>query len=119
VPAREGSFTRTLVPNSTLLFRYSALSFNGHRIHYDADYCREVEGYPDLVIHGPLLATLLANFAEETSGRPLRRFSYRALRPALLGDAISLHADVLDTGIALHATLGDGTPCMRAEAGVD
>lgn len=117
-PEADAPFTRTLVPTSTLLFRYSALCFNGHRIHYDADYCREVEGYPNLVIHGPLLATLLANFAEETGGKPLREFSYRALRPALLGDAITLHADVLGARIALFATLGDGAPCMRAEARV-
>ena len=56
-------FEKRVTPTSTTLFRYSALTFNGHRIHYDQDYCREVEGYANLVIHGPLVATLLAGFA--------------------------------------------------------
>ena len=55
-----GEVRRTVEPDTTLLFRYSALTFNGHRIHYDLDYCRRVEGYANLVIHGPLVATLLA-----------------------------------------------------------
>jgi 3-methylfumaryl-CoA hydratase len=59
------------VPDSVLLFRYSALTFNGHRIHYDQDYARKVEGYPDLVVHGPLIATLLLRAAAE-AGRPAR-----------------------------------------------
>jgi acyl dehydratase len=52
------------VPTSTQLFRYSALTFNGHRIHYDLDYCRNVEGYDHLVVHGPLSATLLAELGQ-------------------------------------------------------
>ena len=56
------------LPTSTTLFRYSALTFNGHRIHYDADYCREVESYASQVIHGPLNATLLAGYAERIAG---------------------------------------------------
>jgi 3-methylfumaryl-CoA hydratase len=108
--------TRTFVPTSTTLFRYSALTFNGHRIHYDADYCRDVEGYPSLVVHGPLVATLLANAAEELGGRRLGGFDYRALAPAFLGDTITLGA-TLDAGrIELVATLHDGRACMRAEA---
>lgn len=99
-----------------LLFRYSALTFNGHRIHYDADYCREVEGYRNLVIHGPLIATLLAGYAEEVSRNRLAGFAYRALSPAVAGDSITLNARLTDTGVALHATLGNGTVCMQAEA---
>ena len=86
--ARTGSarwpVQKPFTPDSTTLFRYSALTFNGHRIHYDVDYCREVEGYDNLVVHGPLSATLLAGFAEEASGKVLHRFSYRGLRPASL-----------------------------------
>ena len=67
------------------LFRYSAITFNGHRIHYDANYCRE-EGYPGLVVHGPLLATRLACLAAEHLGT-LKSFSYRATAPLFLGDA--------------------------------
>ena len=66
------------------LFRYSAITFNGHRIHYDVNYCRE-EGYPGLVVHGPLLATRLACLAAEHLGS-LKSFSYRATAPLFLGD---------------------------------
>jgi len=109
-------FSRTYTPTSTTLFRYSALTFNGHRIHYDADYCRETEGYRNLVIHGPLNATMVACYAEEISGKRLREFSYRGLSPALLGDSITINADVRDDRVTLCATLDNGTACMRAEA---
>ena len=67
--------------SSTLLFRYSALTFNGHRIHYDLDYARDVEGYDGLVVHGPLLAQHLMLMAEERA--PVRRFSFRASAPLM------------------------------------
>lgn len=120
-PAAEAPsrFTTTYTPNSAMLFRYSALTFNGHRIHYDVDYCRETEGYKNLVIHGPLNATMLAGYAGEVSGRRLREFSYRGLSPALLGNSITIHADVQDDCVTLYATLDDGTVCMKAEAFTD
>ena len=109
-------FTKTFTPTSTTLFRYSALTFNGHRIHYDLDYCRNVEGYANLVIHGPLNATLLAGFAEEASGRRVRQFNYRGLAPALLGETITLGATIDGDRVALAATLGNGVRSMEAEA---
>ena len=115
----SSQFTRTYTPSSTMLFRYSALTFNGHRIHYDVDYCRNEEGYQDLVIHGPLNATMLAGFAEEISGTPLRTFSYQGLSPALLGNVITLHASAQEKTVTLCATLENGTVCMRAEAGLE
>ncbi|MFA4969737.1 MAG: hypothetical protein WC540_08895 [Sulfuritalea sp.] len=115
-PAMPAQFSRTWTPTTTTLFRYSALSFNGHRIHYDADYCRNVEGYPNLVIHGPLTATLLASHAEEVSGRRLRDFTYRGVSPALLGDSITLHANALEDRVVLYATRDEHTVCMQAEA---
>ena len=66
----------------TLLFRYSALTFNGHRIHYDLDYSLEVEGYARLVVHGPLLAQLLIQMAEEMLG-PLSGFKFLATAPLM------------------------------------
>jgi 3-methylfumaryl-CoA hydratase len=113
-PAAEHS--RAFLPDSTTLFRYSALTFNGHRIHYDADYCRQVEGYPGLVVHGPLVATVLAGFAQEIAGSPLRRFRYRGLQPALLGRALTLNAARAGDGLDLWASLPDGAVSMRAEA---
>ena len=73
---------RRVVPDDTLLFRYSALTFNGHRIHYDRRYVTQVEGYPGLVVHGPLMATLLAGLAgRQFVGREPGAFSFRAVKP--------------------------------------
>ena len=73
---------RRVVPDSRLLFRYSALTFNAHRIHYDEGYAREVEGYPGLVVHGPLLATMMVDLVRrERPGTELQDFSFRALAP--------------------------------------
>lgn len=109
-------FTKTYTPTSTMLFRYSALTFNGHRIHYDVDYCRNTEGYQNLVIHGPLNATMLASFAEEVGGTKLGAFSYQGMSPALLGDSITLHVSIEKQTITLWATLENGIICMKAEA---
>jgi 3-methylfumaryl-CoA hydratase len=80
--APPGAFSQRVVPDDVLLFRYSALTFNGHRIHYDRRYATQVEGYPGLVVHGPLLATWLADLAgRQFAGRAARRFSFRALKP--------------------------------------
>jgi 3-methylfumaryl-CoA hydratase len=80
--APQGEFAQTVVPDDVLLFRYSALTFNGHRIHYDRRYATEVEGYPGLVVHGPLMATLLAGLAmRRFPGRTAARFEFRALKP--------------------------------------
>jgi len=75
--------------NSTLLFRYSALTFNGHRIHYDETYARDVEGYDGLVVHGPLLAHLLMDMATRQIG-PLKTFTFRATAPLMHHDSATL-----------------------------
>ncbi|MFK8049711.1 MAG: MaoC family dehydratase N-terminal domain-containing protein [Halioglobus sp.] len=80
-----------ILPDSTLLFRYSAITFNGHRIHYDHHYTTGVEGYPGLVVHGPLMATLLMNFAQANrSGSPLKEFEFRGAAPAFVDQALEL-----------------------------
>lgn len=79
---RGAAWQRTVVPDDVLLFRYSALTFNGHRIHYDRRYTTQVEGYPGLVVHGPLIATLLADLLRRNApGAVLRRFEFKAVRP--------------------------------------
>ncbi len=81
-PPDDGKWSYTVEPSAVMLFRYSALTFNGHRIHYDRDYCRDVEGYPGLVFHGPLTATLLADFAaRQIPNRTIAKFTFRAVGP--------------------------------------
>ena len=88
-PSPEGApapapaqWQRELIPDDVLLFRYSALTFNGHRIHYDRRYATTVEGYPGLVVHGPLQATLLTDLVRrERPGATIARFDFRAVRP--------------------------------------
>ncbi|HEY2865181.1 MAG TPA: MaoC family dehydratase N-terminal domain-containing protein [Casimicrobiaceae bacterium] len=80
--APDAAWERKIVPDAVLLFRYSALTFNGHRIHYDRRYVTEVESYPGLVVHGPLLATLLLDLLHEhRPGAAVVRFSFRASSP--------------------------------------
>ncbi len=98
--------------DTTTLFRYSALTFNGHRIHYDAQYARDVEGYSGLVIHGPLLAQHLMLMAEDRQG-PLARFTFRATAPLCLPDSALLCA----RGNTYWVAAPDGRQCMIAEAG--
>jgi 3-methylfumaryl-CoA hydratase len=80
-PAEE-AFAREIAPDPVLLFRYSALTFNGHRIHYDRTYVTEVEGYPGLIVHGPLIATLLLDLVRrQLPLARIRAFRFRAVRP--------------------------------------
>jgi 3-methylfumaryl-CoA hydratase len=105
---------RTVRPDPVLLFRYSALTGNGHRIHYDADYVRDVEFYPGLVVHGPLQATWLAAMV----GEGLSRFAFRGLRPAFAGNKLVLEAWREDDVIRLRSRDETGAVCMTAEAGL-
>lgn len=117
-PTERAAWTRRVVPDDVLLFRYSALTFNSHRIHYDRRYATEVEGYPGLVVHGPLLATLLADLWRRQRPAPqLARFEFRALQP--LFDIAPF--DVCgrpegDRQVALWAQGPDGSAAMRATA---
>lgn len=97
--------------SSTLLFRYSALTFNGHRIHYDLDYARDVEGYGGLVVHGPLLAQLLMLMAQDQLG-PLETFSFRATSPLMHFETATLCRNGRD----LWVSGPDGRQCMVARA---
>lgn len=82
VPAAEGEWRREIVPDDVLLFRYSALTFNGHRIHYDRRYVTQVEGYPGLVVHGPLIATLLMDLVRRHAPEAeVAGFRFKAVRP--------------------------------------
>jgi 3-methylfumaryl-CoA hydratase len=95
---RNGESTKAVTADAVMLYRYSAATFNGHRIHYDVDYCRDVEGYPGLVVHGPLIATLLLGYVESdiAPGRRIKTFEFRANRPTFDLGRFHLHASKKD-----------------------
>jgi 3-methylfumaryl-CoA hydratase len=113
----EWHFHRTLVPNEALLFRFSAITFNTHRIHYDAPYAVNEEGYRGLVVHGPLMASLLVDLAgREFGGNAVKSFAFRAQSPAIANEGLHLVGKRDGNSLTL-ATLGpDGAVRMSAEA---
>ena len=115
-PAAAGTHTRTLSPTPTLLFRYSALTFNGHRIHYDRTFCTETEGYPGLVVHGPMQATLLCQFAADVKETRPSRFEFRSLAPLFDADELMLHAAPEPDGLRLWTARPQGPVAMEAQA---
>lgn len=125
-PPGEGRFApegwdahRAITPDARLLFRYSALTFNTHRIHYDAPYAEQVERYRGLVDHGPLTASLLLQLAARELGENhLRTFSFRGLSPAIAGEPLHLVMRAKDEGYELAAFAGDGRQVTAAFATV-
>lgn len=106
-----------ITPDSTLLFRYSAMTFNGHRIHYDQHYTTSEEGYPGLVVQGPLMATLLMNLAQSSRPHePLREFEFRGVAPAFVDQALQLSV-VGGEARSLEARNHRGALIMTASAG--
>ena len=100
-----------------LLFRYSALTFNGHRIHYDRDYVTKVEGYPGLVFHGPLQAAFIVEFAAKLhGGKPPKKFTYRGLQPLFEGSEFSINANETADGMELWTANAEGQPTMKGTA---
>ena len=109
----------TLTPDARLLFRYSALTFNTHRIHYDAPYAEQVERYRGLVVHGPLTASLLLQLAASELGENrLRKFSFRGLSPAIAGEPLHLVMREGEAGYELAAFAQDGRQVTQASAAV-
>lgn len=101
--------------NEAMLFRFSAVTFNAHRIHYDLPYARDVEKYPGLVVHGPLQAMLLIQAATGFSGKAPRKFSFRSIHPMFHTDALHVFGSVTDTGMTLCTGLVDGHQGMQAK----
>ncbi|MFJ3681345.1 MaoC family dehydratase N-terminal domain-containing protein [Pseudomonas sp. NPDC090208] len=116
----EGQWQATIDPTPVLLFRYSALTFNAHRIHVDKPYVTEVEGYPDLVVHGPLTATLsLAAFVRANPLARVQRFAFRGLRPLIAPEAFQVAGRQTGSGTAeLWASNSSGL-CQHAEVHFD
>lgn len=123
---REPAWSESLVPDPMLLFRYSALTFNAHRIHYDHPYVTGSEGYPERLVHAPLTASLLADAAGRRSGSSVRRFEYRATSPLFCGEEMTLAgwpAEEADPGpedggdgLELRALDPEGRIAMQARA---
>jgi len=113
----DAQFQQDVLITPVLLFRYSALTYNGHRIHYDRDYTRNEEFYPDLIVHGPLLVTLLLNLQHSVlPERTIRHFSFRAMRPTFDRETFSiagkLDGDLLNLWSADH----EAYQCMQIKA---
>ncbi|MBX9651373.1 MAG: MaoC family dehydratase N-terminal domain-containing protein, partial [Xanthobacteraceae bacterium] len=116
-PAPVAKHREVRVSDPVLLFRYSALTFNGHRIHYDRDYATKVEGYPGLIFHGPLQAALIVEFAAKLhGGKPPKKFSYRGLQPLFEGTEFSVNANEGAAGTELWIANAEGQPTMKGTA---
>lgn len=103
--------------NSIALFRYSALTFNSHRIHYDLDYCRNVETYPDLVVHGPLMATLIMrHMLEQQQGQLPARFGFRGISPMFAGEGFHIESETVADNTTAELLKLDGKMVMSASA---
>ena len=118
-PPTGAVWNRVITPDPVMLFRYSALTFNGHRIHYDYKYVTEVEGYPGLIVHGPLIATLLMDLCRrEKPESRLRKFNFRALSPVFDTGPFQISGipDNKTNTAHVWATTTSGALAMSAEA---
>lgn len=115
VAPTDQEYARSWAVDSRTLFRYSALTFNAHRIHYDLDYARHIEKYPGLVVHGPLIATLLMDLATERGGA-LKTFRYRARSPLFAPEPFTVNGKTTSTGAALWAASAGGQLAMDGDA---
>jgi 3-methylfumaryl-CoA hydratase len=112
----DDAWRRDIHPSDPWLFRYSALTFNSHRIHYDRRYVTETEGYPGLIVHGPLIATLLIDLVRRNTNRPVATFRFRAVSPLFDIAPFSVHGVADEKGAALWARNPTGHLAMEAEA---
>jgi 3-methylfumaryl-CoA hydratase len=113
------TWQRDIVPDDVLLFRYSALTFNGHRIHYDRRYVTEVEGYPGLIVHGPLIATLLLDLLRRNMpAADIAAFEFKALKPLFDIAPFSVHGRPEADGktVRLWANDAEGWLAMQGTA---
>ena len=119
----DAKWSKIIHPDPVLLFRYSALTFNGHRIHYDRSYVTQEEGYPGLIVHGPLIATLLVDLVRQSNpGKKLKRFEFRAVRPTFdihsmqVNASPDLAADPSGKTLSVWAQDHEGWLTMQAKA---
>jgi len=116
-PVPPAQHRESHMADPVLLFRYSALTFNGHRIHYDRDYVTKVEGYPGLIFHGPLQVSFIVELAARLrDGKPPRKFSYRGLQPLFEGSEFSINANQTADGMELWTANSARQPTMKGTA---
>jgi 3-methylfumaryl-CoA hydratase len=116
----DAPWRRTVTPEPVLLFRYSALTFNSHRIHYDRTWAMDVEGYPGLVVHGPLTTTLLIDFARDhAGGRRIASYTTQARAPLFDTAPFELRGRPTARGCEAWAVTPEGTVAMSAEVELD
>lgn len=114
--AQAGTHNKRVTPTATLLFRYSAMTFNGHRIHYDKPYATKVEGYPGLIVHGPMQATLLCQYAADLKGATPKTFRFRSLSPIFDDADFTINAESEADEIKLWTAKIGGPVAMEAHA---
>ena len=116
-PPAPGKHRQSHLADAVLLFRYSALTFNGHRIHYDRDYVTKVEGYPGLIFHGPMQAALLVEFAAHLHGGIApKKFSYRGVQPLFEGGEFSVNANETASGLDVWVANSADAATMKGTA---
>jgi 3-methylfumaryl-CoA hydratase len=115
-PLVDGETAEDWLPTTVELFRFSSVTFNSHRIHYDRPYAMEEEGYPGLVVHGPLTATKLCDFAGRLAGRRLTRFTFRGEAPTFVDQPVRLVGGAKDGTVTVRAERADGATAMSATA---
>jgi 3-methylfumaryl-CoA hydratase len=116
-PPPQAAHRESHLADPVLLFRYSALTFNGHRIHYDRDYVTKVEGYPGLIFHGPLQAAFMVELAAKLRGsEPPKKFVYRGLQPLFEGSEFSVNANDNGASMELWTANSAGQPTMKGTA---
>lgn len=115
-PAKPALQNRKITASAPFLFRYSALTFNGHRIHYDAPYTRSEEGYPGLIIHGPMQATLLCQYASDLRHAAPKSFEFRSVSPIFDTDDFTINAQQDGDTLSLWTARLGGPIAMKATA---
>ncbi len=114
--APQATWSEVIEPSSVMLFRYSAVTFNGHRIHYDFPYATEQEGYPGLVVHGPMIATyVLHSFIHANPDKQVKSFAFRGLRPLICPTPFNVEGVIEQEGQAKLWAQQDGTMAQLAE----
>ncbi|MCG2581621.1 MAG: MaoC family dehydratase N-terminal domain-containing protein [Marinobacter sp.] len=115
-PVPDAQWSRRVDPSPLLLFRYSAVTFNGHRIHYDKPYATQEEGYPDLVVQGPLIATMMVQaFTDANPGLTPVRLSYRGLRPLTVNKSFNVEGQIVGQGKAQLWAANEDGPAHQGE----